>query len=472
MGKGAAAWALLALLAAGCTQPGPAGPTEAVPGATPLDLPASQALAGAFAFQHPGGSVSFGLAAGQQNVTLYGPDDERVAAFRLAAGTTQPVDAPAGELVFVTQAVAKAAPTHGLSIQSAGHDVATVRRLAWVSGFAVIAKDRTLVPSGPVGPLFPGVSRMVNVTLDAPPIAAVLLQVAGDAQGLDVQLDSGVGPLVTAGDNGGLAPPYIPGFEGHGLRDLVGVTHPQNASGLRVTGRVTYESLDGGVVLSWQSYSRAGRTAALRPGPAAASHGFTYGVLPDDPVQFQYRASATQVRLANSGATGPARVQLWDAKDKRLGPFEIPAHGNITVAVPGGGALVAWRMNGTVELGADRAPADFDLHPLSVQQATYPTRRAGSQGAFGFDEQVVIPAGPVLQLADGWTAQQTMVGFCQDEAWVQVLQGNRTLGSNAAQGWSQAATFMGDGPLTVRYTGNGDDGCDQPGVVVSWFVRQ
>ncbi len=470
MGKLGIAIALAALLMAGCSTPASDEPgTTGNP--TLLDVPTGLVVAGAFAFNHTGGDLSFTLVSGAANLTVFGPDDARVGAFRLTpAAPRHDMPASPGEIVLV--AARETLQAGGFAISSGAVPVQSVRRLPVVSGFVVLGEDDSAL-SQTVPELFGPRVRLINLTIDSPPMANLAVLVTGQYQNLEVELHGDAGALISAKESGGGFGPALPALAGHATWQLPATTYAQNASGRRVAGTLRYDGLDGAVIFTWTSFSRAGHSQLVRGHDVARDDSlFSYGTLPEGPVEATVHPGASQILLLGPDDEGPAAVvQVWDTDDRRLGPFEVPAGGNISIPLDGGGQYVFLVLNGTVDLAADRTPADFELHPLQVIETEYPQRRAGANGEFGVQMETMDVSGIPFALAETSLRPATLQGFCWDDVQLQVLEEGRTIGSNGPGGWWQAAVFMGDGELVLRSTGFGEDGCTQAAVVVSSFLR-
>ncbi|MFO1533738.1 MAG: hypothetical protein ABR562_08635 [Thermoplasmatota archaeon] len=475
MGKQAAALILLALLAAGCAQPTDVVPTAKVSPATAFDLPTGDAASGAFGFHHAGGQVRFGLGSGSANVTLFGPDDERLAAFPLADDpeAALAVAAPAGDLVvLVSDASRKAA---GLRIDSQGAPVARLQRLPMVSSFVVLAQDN--VPVMPFPAPSPGLfgrrSWPINLTLDSPPIRGIELSVAGGYDNLDVALQSGQGALLASSQRGGSS--ALGPAQGHPFWPVPSTSYPQNASGLRLTGTVAYDGLDGGLVLTWISYSRAGHWPRDDTSAPYAKGAFSYGKLPAGPVQAQLSGAARVMVLSDAPEPGAdvrgAAVQVWDPQDTPLGPFLVPGSGMVGIPIKAGGDYVFVVMNGTAQLAADRAPSDFDFHPLNVAHEIFPRSPSGCCSRFGEQTVAVDVQGVPYHVEKSWRQPDSIAGICDDEARLQLIQGNHTVGSNGADEFASAGLFLGSGHLSLHAAGFTSETCYEPVVQVSSYLR-
>jgi hypothetical protein len=168
---------------------------------------------------------------------------------------------------------------------------------------------------------------------------------------------------------------------------------------------------------------------------------------------------------------------LYDPDDRMIGVFGVPAGGRLGIPIRGGGAYVAVAENGTAEIGADRTPADPDLHPLATVTGDYPSRPPGRDGGYGeADEEVGQPGVPfgfeAVVLHDPFAP----FSLCYDEAPSRLLQGNRTIGYGGGvgdgwDGWASASVYLDGTALTVHGGGFGDDGCARPGVRVTSYVR-
>ncbi|MES2153859.1 MAG: hypothetical protein V4510_01855 [bacterium] len=472
MGRATVAVAVLALFAAGCAVPAPTHLPGRTPPETPLEIPTVGVMEGAFAVMHRGGTLSFGLSAGAANLTLFAPDDHRVAGFRLdTIHARLDMQAAAGEYVMV--AVPQRQVAIGFWVASAGETLPVLRKLPWVSGFAVLADDNSLPTEGMLPGAGPSV-RQVNVTVEAPPVWAVALVAAGEYQDLEVELHTDAGALLEASSAGspfGLLVP-LPALQGHQEWSVPAKTYLGSASGHVVAGVVRYTALDGAILLTWTTYSRAGHLSAVATEPSPT--GFSYGPLGPRPLLAHVSGDAAKLTLAAPDPmAGPGIVQVWDPDDHPLGPFRVPAGANVSLPVHRGGAYIFLVLNGTVELGADDAPADQSLYTLPVEAQQFPLRRSSVSGRFVEETQpMAVATGAVpFGLQASVISPSTAIGFCSDDVHLQVLQGNATIGSNGPGDWWQAAIFMDGQPLQIHSTGFGEDSCEQAGVDLLSFSR-
>ncbi|HLF16324.1 MAG TPA: hypothetical protein VI796_02695, partial [Candidatus Thermoplasmatota archaeon] len=149
------------------------------------------------------------------------------------------------------------------------------------------------------------------------------------------------------------------------------------------------------------------------------------------------------------------------------------------VAVDEEGTYVAYALAGNVLLGADRAPADFEMHPLQVVEDTYPHTRPGgapSNTNYGQATEEVSPPGVPYALragttTGGFTAFPTEVS-CTEDGLLRLTQGNETIGLqwSEADPWPVAALYLDGGPLAVWHDGFGFDGCPHRALTLSFYV--
>lgn len=500
MGRASCAWvaiaAVLATAMAGCTSEREAEKPFVLPFQPFLLASVDRLEAGAYAFRHEGGnlviratSVGFGVL----NITLFGPNDEKLGHVSIMTGHEHDelhASALPGELVVVLAAVEgygiPGVPTgsgppgvpgygmQGLSILSGATQVTELRRLAWVSGFAVLAQESNPIPTG--WPVTNPRSLGLNTTIDTVPLQNLRVFGTGSFSDVRIEVQTPLGQLAVVQDPGSILGGTQDLLGGHRFWPLETTTSPENASGRVLTGKVQYGQLEGALIMSWSSYSRAGLAAVTVPAwaPPSAGDSFSYGTLGDGPLHVDVNPDATWLRLQESsdyaGLGEEAVVQVWAADGKRIGPIHLTTGTDAFIPVEAGGAFVFLVLNGTVDLGADRAPSDVDQHPLALRSTVFPRRGGGPVGSFmEYESALEIPGVPYAA-ASAQVHSDLLPTYCDDDAFIQLVQGGATIGSNLEGGWNAVSIYLSDAPLTLRATTFGDDGCVQPGVEILSFL--
>jgi hypothetical protein len=472
--------ALLALpLLAGCAQ-SPAS------GAAPVGAVGPDALESGrfYAFRHGGGALSLALAGnGSAEVVLYGADDTRVG--RVGLGQT------GGRFVLETQAagdmVVEVLALNGTLDLRSG--VSPVTRFVELTRHV----ERHVLLQAPRGPLTgTGVTALtggqpVQADLDlvlrrAPSALRLLLD--GAASDLSVRMDGPDGTVLQAHVDAD--PLFAIGPSGLSLDPLSAMVYEENLRGAAYTVTASAASLEGVVLLEAESFSRA-RAVPHGAAPTSEQARFTYGVLPDQPVAFDVHRDANRVLLWQEGRDctddcTDAVVALFGPDDARVATVHVPA--NTTLAVPVGrpGTWVAVVLDGVVTLGADRVPADFELHPLEVLETSSPSQHAGGQNNYGQGHEEAAVAGipfhfgTVEDFGGGFgNTPENFLGLtaCGPPS-LRLVQGNETLAAWGFYGLEgpglDVHALVGDGGLSVVHDDFGP-GCPRLALRVMGYQR-
>lgn len=453
----------------------------------PYAVPATGLESGAaYAFDHVGGSLSIGLDGdGSAVAALYDPQDIRLGVLELGADAFRR-DVHLDELDPGSYVVKINQLNGTLDVRSGGTSVAAFQELG--THFERIAlvdrpieTDATLglLPAAGVQAGGEAVDLDTNITLQRTP-TLMRLYAAGSGSDVHVQVRGGAGTVLAYdGDYGNAGstsePQLVPlgaDFFSFNVRDAT----------LDVV--VEAQAMDGALILEAWSYSR------LVPSPAVPASRvamddmpFTYGSVPSRPVLFQVhdRASALYVwssledpRFADgwggsedggdggsgsnntggSNATGSPQgsqgsqetrpegpvpwILLFGPDDRRLGAYPVPAGVILRIPIDGGGDHVAVAKSGDVYLGADRAPINFQLSVLDVQETVLPSDPAGSTDRYGQRNGSADVAGvpysvrPTMAEPEGSSMPPGPddIAFtgCSDEGTVRVVQDGETLG--------------------------------------------
>ena len=493
-GLAAALAVLLIPLLAGCTADD--GPPASAPA---LGVPAAQLDAGRFySFRHRGGALVFTLdSEGDAAFDLYDGADTRLGSVGFSsapprAGLHRIEGVAAGDVVIRLQTL-----NGTLRITSGGAGVGSFQPLAEsVERVVLVARPARGDPV-PIGlglaplPTQDPVDDTVDVAFQRAP-AELRVLATGPWQNLTVEVRSGRGPVLRSeagGSSGGIALGPV-----NVLAPLLGQATLQNLRDGRLMATVRADDLAGAVVLESRTYSRAALPGRSAAGPDPASLPFSYGALPDGPSAFAVHADAARLVLWQEGAAGnatEATVALFGPRDERLGTLLVPANGSVAMATVGPGDYVAVLLSGRATLGADRAPADFQLRPLDVRQTLAPATRAG-----GSDEYAVatepVDATNAFALRPGTLAASGgdtfgssgsplgPFGGCDAGRFLVVAQDGETLVASLesldgtapdASPFADGTLALGDGQLTVTHDGFGDDGCPRPAVTVLSYER-
>lgn len=456
---------LLLLPLAGCV-----GSEEAA-GPAPLHTGVDAAgveAGGFYAFEHAGGRLELGVAGGGRlDVELYDGSDRRVAGVRLDGAASAPVTVTvdAGTPVLHVRDLDGTLDLHS-------HD-RPVQRF-WplpvhLERHVLVQRDDDAVLPLPG---FPSGERVdASAVLDlprAPTGMRVLLN--GRADDLSVEARTPLGLVYEAvGGFGGTT-----FAQGSQLRPLPGEYHPGASQQGPLQVQVAAAALGGDLVLEVHSYSRASEIAA-RPAAAAGDLAFEYGNLPAGPAAFQVHPEAAHVGFASEGG---AVVALFGPNDARLGTYAV--NGTVRIPVEAGGDHVAVLLEGEASVGAERAPADFQLAPLDrVNQSVFPEWTDAS-GRYRQQAANVAPAGVaylVEPLARGFAfdpREGDALLQCHEAGTARVEQGGESLGfwgpSLQDQPVAHGARLAPAG-FQVHFDGFGDGSCQDTGVRVLSYQR-
>lgn len=524
--------ATVAVLLAGCGDDPPPAGTDPDGGdgedhlgtsGAPLPPPPQPAVVGPaelesghyYAFRHSGGDLALAMAEdGTADLVLFGADDGRIGRIALAgrAGDADGGDGggaggrfvldgiPAGELVV------QAVDVEGrLDLRSDGVRVGAFERLP-------SHVERHVLLQQPLGPLgawgLPPLEAQpadehVGVELRRAPSALRALLV-GSVQGLTVELRSRAGPVLEAQEPGS---PFGFGFASPGgMYELPAEVHEQNVRDGRLEGLVSADHFEGVLLLEAESFSRA-RPPASGGVPTTDGVRFTYGVLPDQPVSFRVRSGADRLFLFHELTEGEeacldeaedaegreacepaeALVQLFGPRDERVATVRVPWNRTMAVPVHASGAWVAVLLAGQASLGADRAPSDFELHPLDVRAVTGPAQAAsGEDGQYGQATASIDPAGVAFRVTAAvesagdvfepgsflGAAQcgPSTVAALQDAETIGAWSDDRTFGAAWNGDDGEASLLLDGGKLTLVHDDFGPS-CPRTVVLVEGYVR-
>jgi hypothetical protein len=470
--------ALLALpFLAGCAQP-------SAPAALGIDAVGPEQLqAGRFyAFHHGGGSLSLAVAGnGSAEIVLYGADDTRVGRVGLGqTGGRFVVEAqPAGEMVVEVLAV------NGTLDLRAG--ASAVARYVELTRHV----ERHVLLQAPRGPL--AGTALSSLTGSQPASAetdlhlrrapsALRLLLDGAASDLSVQIAGRDGTVLQAHLDAD--PLFAVGPSGFALQPLPAMVYEENLRGPTYTALASAAGFEGVLILEAESFSRA-RPVPHQAEPTQQDARFTYGLLPDQPVAFDVHRDAKTLLLWHGECDGECPdtlVALFGPDDRRVATVRLLPNATLAVPVHRPGAWVAVLLGGTATLGADRVPADFELHPLGVLASTSPAGHAGDQGNYGqAREQAAVAGVPFrVQVREdfGRGLSTTPPGFlgllgCAPPS-LRVLQGNETL---AAWGFRNLEgppldpqSLLREGPLDLVHDDFGV-GCPRFVLTVEGYQR-
>lgn len=459
-----------------------------------------------YAFGHRGGDLDLSVAGnGSAEVVLYGADDQRIG--RIGVGAEQArgrfvlEGLDAGELVLRVLSISGT-----LDLRSNGSPVLAYRMLPLhVERHLLVERDA----STPLLPTLPGGGSSVDETLELDLLRAptdVVAVARATYESIDVRA-SGRSGLVYDGQSG----QGVPIQAGVFLDELPGEFHDENVRDGHLSVHVQATSFSGIVLLEARSYSRA-RIAEGEAFPSTDVPRFTYGDLPDQPVEFEVREGTTLLYLwqedppanetseecedpanaqqARCAVGALAHVALFGPDDTRFATLTVPANATLAVPVPEAGTWVAVLLDGASTLGADRVPSDFELRLLDVVETVVPGDAAGQDdGSYGEDRRPLEAAGVVFSLepttifGSGTTGSpfdptaQLFLGGCDPTA-VSVLLDGETIAAWGYDGYRftpdtqpiAGTLLLGDGELEVAYSDFGR-GCSRAGVLVQGYER-
>lgn len=488
---------LLAAMLAGCAKDDSAAPEVPAVGevaGSKLDEGAS------YGFFHGGGGLSFAVATGDQaDLDLFDGQDHRLGRIHLADNTSLRFTF---DRVASGDVVVQVLSLNGtLTARSGGDEVVGFRRmpehverhlLAQQEGSFALPfglPDLGILPTNPAD-----AQLYINLTR-APQLLRVLA--AGTYSGLTVKITGAGGPLLEA--SGSAGPDLIPIPGGNGFQTVSQVFFSENVQDARLNVTLHADDLDGVIILEALSYSRAPDIipAGARAAPENAM--FTYGLLPDRPVRFQVHPEATELRLlapmdggdvpdaTQQGIPGAnttevaARVALYDTKDNKIAGLELAPGEAIAVPVSGGGDYVAVALDGAVILGADRAPADFELHPLVVQEQYEPSQPPSQRDEYAQSKTQVDAAGTPFRITPADIVNDAFIGVslpdvglllgCRPEGTMRVAQGNETLGFGGDAHSQDASVRLRNAPFTLVTDGFGPGCGTHKGAFIESYVR-
>jgi hypothetical protein len=268
--------------------------------------------------------------------------------------------------------------------------------------------------------------------------------------------------------------------------DVGGTFQAENVKDGHLTGTLDADAFEGTVILESRSYSRAepvaSSTSTGSAGPFAPPEGkpaFSYGALPSVPVRFQTGPRATQLLLQGNAFEGGNRtwVTLFDDHGGRIGTWSVATKSTVAIPVAPSATYIAARLRGNATLGADAAPADFDLHPMQVRSQVVPGPPAGNGRDYGMATEAIDGAGvygiEAIEEVPSPSPATVAQGQCPTGLLVRVAQRNETLGAwgdeRGPVAFSDAALRLHDGPLEVVYDGVGANGCAHPAARVLRF---
>jgi len=454
----------LATLATGAVLAGCVGPepSPAEPPRLPSPFLRLDLGPGAWAFDHRGGNLTLDVSGSGAPVPLdaWGPGGQRLGHWSPSPGGR--IDLPAAAGTYI---VAVGATDGWVRARSDGQP-----DLAWplpqdhrrivLAETAPGLQPPLPAPFGPGTQTFP-----IDVDLGRAPTSLALLA-EGGFNSLRITLRSGNETVLHADLAGG---PAVPFFDG--LTDVQATSAPEKARDGHLDGTLVVDGLQGAIVLEAGVLSLAAPAGQDRVSPAAWPPPFTYGKLPAVPVAFQVASAATEVRLASAATDGDAWVALFGPGDERLATVQVAPHQPVAVELPGAGTYVAAVLEGNLTLGADAAPADFSLVPLSVSTIDLPESTASPDG-YGQSNATLTPDAATGVVFDARPAQADMVGAvpafglaCGDES-LRLLRGGPDGEAVAAwgPGWAdptlRAGALLANGPMTVWSDSTGNpSGC-------------
>ena len=498
--------AVMAAALAGCAgeDPGPPVPSPGLVAVAATDLEPG----GFYAFAHGGGELVFSARGnGSAEVVLYGADDRRIGRIGLgdavASGRFVLDDVPAGELVVEVRSLAG---EDGLDIRSAGSRVRAFDRLPVHVERHVLFQGPTDQLGLPFVAVTPADENLDLQLLRAP--SSLRLVHRGGYEDLAVVVMGESGLVLQAESPGAFAsPPPIGGF---GFEQVPSQAFEENVRGGRLSAQVSASDMDGVLLLEAWSYSRA-RPLPSDVAVASEAPRFTYGVLPDQPVSFSVRAGTERLYLLYEGTEtdgicpesrpgvpddgetpcpDAGLVALFDPDDRRVATVRVPFNQTVAVPVDREGEWVAVLLDGEATLGSDRAPADFELHPLEIRSAQLPTDSASPQrGEYGQASAAVDGQGVLFRIAGQYELPSvaqlpiatgpgcgpaSLVAFRGGEAiGVWGIDVDFASGSDAVDrplGPLDPNELLDGGPLSIVYDDFGQD-CERMTLVVQGYVR-
>lgn len=487
----AATLAVVLILTAGCAAE-PRADASPDPGLPPANLEPGRF----YSFHHGGGPLVFALDGdGDVSLELYGGDDTRLGSVGFSSSPTssgmyrlEGVDA--GELVLHMQTL-----NGTLSVDADGARVTRFLPLVeHVERVLLVQHEPRLQPFGALNieglPTAEPVHVAPEVAFQRAPSHLRVLGTGPWSSDLVVQVEGARGVVLRTLDNPS-SPSTLSLAPTHDLIEVPSTMTPQNLRDGALTVHVDAGDLGGALVLEARSFARAPLPTPGARGPDPADVAFTYGDLPDGPVGFTVHRSARHLVLWQGDGSGPANgtdaaVALFDGHDAKLGVVLVPPRGSVEVPVAADGTYVAVLLSGQATLGADRAPADFELRPLGVQEATVPSVPAGQGGDYGVatvelsGERVFALRNSTMAAPTGDFAGQAMgSGGCDTGRFIALAQGGETRFAFFEPGQAdvdpapflQGSLALDGGPIVVTHDGFGDDGCSRAAVAVLAYER-
>lgn len=499
-------------LLAGCADPAGPGPTVESPGLVAV-APTDLSVGGFYAFRHDGGELVFQTEGDvAADVVLYGGDDRRIGRIGLggdgAAGRFTIDNVDAGELVVEVRALDGG---DGIDIRSGGSRVRDFQALpTHIERRVLLQRQNDAVSQFgiPTAALQPADENVDFELLRAPSSLRLLLQ--GNYQDLAVAVVGEDGVVLRAEEPGGPVGPQ--GFGTFSFEEIPSQSFGENVRDGSLSAQVSAADFRGVLLLEATSFSRA-RAAPSDVQATDEEPRFTYGVLPEQPVTFHVKAGTQWLYLLYEGddsgskacrdaaeeagadpekACGEAAlVALFGPDDQRVATVHVPFNQTVAIPAVAEGEWVAVLLDGEATLGADRVPADFELHPIEVRSGAVPTDAASAQtGEYGQAEAPVQGQGVVFRITGefrGATVFQFPLGFgpgCSPATLV-ARQGGETIGAwgfgadananpndadTAPRGTMDPNGFLDGSPLSVVYDDFGPD-CNRMVLAVDGYVR-
>lgn len=504
---------LLAAPLAGCVSPQPP--------ATPLQehvlgaLRPSELVAGRFyAFRHDGGDIEISIDGKPAIFDLYAADDRRLGRFLVEEDGSSVAfkGLGPGEPVLV------AFQLNGtLQVMSGGRVVTSFselmphrERMALVNteGSFDLGFFPEPVPDIGSGPLTQ--ADDVNILLLRAPFEVDVIG-RGRTSGLHVTLSSDIGPVFDARHE----------FSGGGLRlqpeplsSMAGNFYGQNVRNGTLAAQLRADSFNGVLLLSATSFSRAQppQPMGARIQAEALAYNWTskLDAVPDK-IQLHPEATLLGFSMADPPATAsllPRRlaaqlsanlrvsdgetepefagvVVVWDPDDRKVATLPVPVHGFVVMPVSRGGDYVVWSAVGAIKAWSDRAPADFQMNPLSTQELVVGMTPAsfglgpGLGASYDDATEPVSGPGPVYSVVSEPAPMSTtptgLLG-CQPRPLARLVQNNETLGAwggedNVDSDDLDATLRLAEGPLLFKHDGFGDDSCGGTMLRLMSYVR-